>query len=87
MNKPETAEIAWAALDAHAIAKVLDRLTADECGLPARELCLARAHAWALFEGLQAMLAGLPKVWVHERGLAAASAPDAERAEGRQAAC
>ncbi|HEU4537444.1 MAG TPA: hypothetical protein VFS00_25170 [Polyangiaceae bacterium] len=86
MNKSDTTEIAWAALDAQAIAKLLDRVTADESGLSAHELCITRAHAWALVEGLQSLLAGLPKVWVGERGLTRMTVPD-ERTEGRPNAC
>jgi hypothetical protein len=87
MNEPETAEIAWAAIDACAIAKLLDRLTGHERGLSPRELCLVRAHAWALADGLRSMLAGLPKAWVGPQEHTSAPAAEGERAGGKRAPC
>jgi hypothetical protein len=61
MSKSEMADITWAAIDARTIAKLLDGLTTDETNLPSHELCLVRAHAWALVDGLQSLLTGLSK--------------------------
>jgi hypothetical protein len=80
MNKSDSTELAWATLDAQAIAKLLDRMTPDESGLPARDLCIVRAHAWALVDGLQSLLAGLPKVRVGEAELTMTPASDDDRA-------
>jgi hypothetical protein len=87
MNKSDSTELAWATLDAQAIAKLLDRMTPDESGLPARDLCIVRAHAWALVDGLQSLLAGLPKVRVGEAELTMTPASDDDRAEEQPNAC
>lgn len=86
MNKSDMTELAWAALDVQAAAKLLDRVTVDESGLSARDLCIARAHAWALVEGLQSMLARLPEACVGEPGPAGKPASD-DHVERRQDAC
>lgn len=85
MKTSEITEIAWAVLDARAVAKLLDRLTPKECALPPRELCLVRAHAWALVDGLQSLLAELPKVSTGEHESVRASAPAPDRVSQQDA--
>jgi hypothetical protein len=67
----KTFELTWAALDAHSIAKLLDQLTPSDGGLSVGDLCLTRAYAWALAEGLKSIVAKLPRAAGADRDAAA----------------
>ena len=82
MKTPNETELAWAAIEACSIATLLDRLTPEESGLSGYELCLARAHAWALADGLRLFMAGALAAQADAQGVMGRATPGSEGVVG-----